>query len=149
MSGEVFVDTNVAVYALDLAEPEKQQRASAGMEHLWATRRGRVSFQVLQELYVTLTEKLDPGLERAAAREAVRALAAWRPLSLDQRVLEGAFAVQDRHRLSWWDALIVAAAEVAGCRYLLTEDLQHGAALGGVTVVSPFRTAPDELERAR
>lgn len=146
MAGEVFVDTNVLVYSRDVAEPEKHRRARAWMAHLWATRRGRLSYQVLQEFYVTVTEKLDPGLDREMARREVRSFIPWRPVAIDPRVLEGAWQVQDRHHLSWWDSLIAAAARAAGCAYLLSEDLQHDQLLDTVRVVNPFRTTPETLD---
>jgi predicted nucleic acid-binding protein len=145
MAGEVFADTNVLVYSRDTAEPDKQRKAAAWMAHLWTTRRGRVSYQVLQEFYVTVTERLDPGLDKATARRDVLAFAAWRPLAVDGRVLEVAWPLQDRYRLSWWDALIVAAAQLGGCAYLLTEDLQDGQLLGALTVVNPFRVSPERF----
>ena len=57
-----------------------------------------------------MTAKLDPGLNPNEARNEIRALLAWRPVSVDRRVLEGAWNVQDRYQLAWWDSLIVAAA---------------------------------------
>ena len=147
MAGDVFTDTNVLVYSRDTAEPEKQRKAKAWMTHLWTTRQGRLSYQVLQEFYVTVTEKLDPGLDRDSARRDVLSFASWRPVTIDGRVLEAAWPVQDRYRLSWWDALIVAAAQVSGCAYLLTEDLQDDQILGTVQVVNPFRTSPEHLTR--
>lgn len=146
MAGEVFIDTNVLVYSRDASEPDKHRKAKAWMAHLWTTRRGRLSSQVLQEFYVTVTEKLEPGLDRESARREVRAFLHWRPVSIDARVLEGAWQVQDRHHLSWWDSLIASAAQVAGCAYLLTEDLQDDQVLGTVRVVNPFRVPPDDLE---
>ena len=145
MSAKVFVDTNVLVYCRDASEPEKQARAAAWMAVLWEQRTGRLSFQVLQEYYVTVTAKLSPGLPRDLARREVRALLAWRPLPTDARLLEGAWLLQDRHRLPWWDALIVAAAQGEGCRYLLSEDFQEGYAWGDMTVVNPFRTGPEAV----
>jgi predicted nucleic acid-binding protein len=146
MAGEVFVDTNILVYSRDTSEPGKHRQARAWMAHLWATRRGRLSYQVLQEFYITVTEKLDPGLDRESARREVRTFLSWRPVAIDTRVIEGAWQIQDRHRLSWWDALIVAAAQVARCTYLLTEDLHDGQALGPVRVVNPLRISPAQLE---
>ena len=143
MTETVFVDTNVLVYARDASEVEKQPKAEAWMRHLWQERTGRLSFQVLQEFYVTVTDKLDPGMDPGDAREEVRSLLAWRPVSMNQRVLEIAWKMQERYRLAWWDALIVAAARAAGCRYLLTEDLQHRQTLGDLTVLSPFESSPD------
>jgi predicted nucleic acid-binding protein len=147
MSELIFVDTNVLVYVRDASEVEKQPRAQAWMSALWRTRRGRLSVQVLEEFYVTVTQKLKPGLSRAAAREDARALAAWRPIALEMEVVEVGWALQDRHRLSFWDSLIIAAAAQAGCRYLLTEDLQDGQEFDGVRVIDPFKNAPADYLR--
>ena len=142
MTATVFVDTNVLVYARDASETVKQPKAEQWMRHLWHARSGRLSFQVLNEFYVTVTDKLAPGLGRAEARKEVVSLFAWRPIPTDHRVLEGAWNLQDRYQLSWWDSLIVASARVAGCRYLLTEDLQHQQELEGLTVLDPFAVPP-------
>jgi predicted nucleic acid-binding protein len=141
----VFVDTNVLVYARDASEGDKQRRASEWISALWETRRGRISTQVLQEFYVTVTRKLDPGLEPADARSEIEDLAAWRPLANDQTLMAAAWEIEDRHGLSWWDSLIVAAAQQLDCRFLLTEDLGAGRDLDGVTVVDPFARAPVDL----
>ena len=138
----VFADTNVLVYARDAGQTEKQPRAAAWMRYLWTTRSGRLSPQVLHEFYVTVTSKLRPGMAPADARREVRELYAWRPVVLGLPEMEGAWVVQDRFGLSWWDALIVSAARVAGCRLLLTEDLQDGQQLDDVRVVNPFAHEP-------
>ncbi|MBK7977413.1 MAG: PIN domain-containing protein [Deltaproteobacteria bacterium] len=146
MSAEpCFVDTNVLVYARDASESRKQPLASAWIEMLWERRLGRLSFQVLAEFYVTVTQKLDPGLTREDARAELRDLMAWRPAAIDATVMDRAFAIQDRFRLSWWDAQIVAAAQVLGCRYLLSEDLASGQRFDGLEVVDPFRRPPDAV----
>jgi predicted nucleic acid-binding protein len=105
----------------------------------------RLSFQVLHEYYAVTTRKLKPGLTPEQARADVRDLLAWRPVSAGPDLLEAGWSVEDRFGLSYWDALIVAAARIAGCEYLLTEGLQHGAELEGLRVVSPFRAAADSL----
>jgi predicted nucleic acid-binding protein len=145
VKGLTFVDTNVLVYEWDPLTEPKKQRAAEWMRALWTSGKGRLSFQVLTEFYVTATQKLDPVLDRAAARGYVRALLAWQPLAIDAAIVDGAWRAQDTFRLSWWDALIVATAHQAQCPVLLTEDLQDGRSYGGVTVVNPFRVAPDEL----
>jgi predicted nucleic acid-binding protein len=99
----------------------------------------------LQEYYVTVTANLDPGLDQESARGDVRALIAWHPITIDQRMLENAWHVQDGYAISWRDALIVSAAQVAGCRYLLTEDLQEKQEFGNLLVANPFHTEPDAL----
>jgi predicted nucleic acid-binding protein len=85
-----------------------------------------------------VTAKLDPGLPAEEARDDVAALRAWGPLAPDLDLLEEAWSDQDRFGFSFWDALIVASARRLGCTTLLTEDLQDGQDLGGVTVTSPF-----------
>jgi predicted nucleic acid-binding protein len=145
MADKVFVDTNVLVYSRDASEPTKQAQAMAWMTHLWETQTGRLSFQVLQEFYVTVTEKLKPGLNSEEARRDVRSLLAWQPVAMEARVLEGAWLIQDQHKVSWWDALILSAARVAECRYLLSEDLQEDQELGTLKIINPFRTDPASL----
>lgn len=145
MIDKVFVDPNVLVYSRDASEPQKQVQAMAWMIHLWKTQTGRLSFQVLQEFYVTVTEKLRPGLEPGEARRDVRSLLAWHPIAMDALVLEGAWLIQDQHKFSWWDALVLSAAQVAECRYLLSEDLQESQELGNLQIINPFRAAPTSL----
>jgi predicted nucleic acid-binding protein len=145
MTATIFVDTNVLVYRRDSTQGEKQVQADSWMERLWVSRSGRLSYQVLQEYYVTVTSKLKPGLNVESARNDVRSLLAWHPVSIDTKVVEAAWVIQDRYELSWWDALIVAAAQVANCQYLLSEDLQDGQELGEVRVVSPFNNSPESI----
>jgi predicted nucleic acid-binding protein len=142
MSDRAFVDTNILVYARDRAAGAKQVRAEALMRELWETRRGRVSIQVLNEYFVTVTQKLKPGMARDDAWSDLAALQAWEPVPMDWRLLERARSLQQQHALSWWDALIVAAAQASGCDVLYSEDLADGAVLGGVRVVNPFAVQP-------
>jgi predicted nucleic acid-binding protein len=141
----VFVDTNVLVYARDAAQPGKQPVAGTWMDRLWATAEGRLSSQVLNEFYVTVTRKLRPGLSLAEARAEVMELMAWTPIPVTDDIVRHAWTIEDRFALSFWDALIVAAARAAGCRHLLTEDLQDGQDLDGVLVVDPFRHEPETV----
>jgi predicted nucleic acid-binding protein len=138
----VFVDTNVLVYARDTSQSGKQPKAERWMDHLWQTGTGRLSSQVLSEFYVTVTSKLDPGMSPADARAEIRDLLTWQPLAITGELVTEAWAVQDRFQLSYWDALIVAAARATGSNRLLTEDLQDGQDLAGVLVVDPFGTEP-------
>lgn len=146
MTERVFVDTNVLVYSFDLRVPDKQARATDWLNHLWSARAGRISFQVLQEFYVIVTGKLRPGLDRETARKVVRSLWAWQPGATAEQSFEMAWGLQDQFQLSWWDALIVAAARSAGCSLLLTEDLQHGQDFDGLRVVDPFQSTPSGVD---
>lgn len=142
MTAPIFVDTNILMYARDAGARDRQARAGEWMAFIWQSGRGRISVQVLQEMYVTLTRKLRPGLPAAEAKAEVRALLPWQPLEIAPVILESAWSLQDRFQLSWWDALIVAAAQATQCGYLLTEDLQDGQNFDGLLVVNPFRHPP-------
>jgi len=143
MTAPVFVDTNVLIYALDAIDAKKQQAASAWRKSLWESQRGRLSFQVLQEFYAQVTRKW-PAF-REAARAEVRDLLVWKPISINANILRLSWELQDRFGLSFWDAMIVAAAKSIGCKHLLTEDLQSGQNLDGLLVINPFTTDPSSL----
>ena len=136
------VDTNVFVYARDTRDPGKQQQARAWIEHLWSSREGRLSAQVLNEYYVTVTGRLTPGLLPADARADIERLMAWNPQPIDANLIRDALEMGVSWQLSHWDALIVAAALRSGCTSLLTEDLNEGQHCDAVTVISPFSREP-------
>jgi len=143
MSALIFVDSNVFLDAMDEANPQKQRAARHWRGELWKSRRGRVSFQVLGEFYVNAVRKRPAA--RDEARAEVRDLLAWNPVVADAALLEHGWRIQDRYQLSYWDALIVAAAKASACSYLLTEDLQAGQKLDGLEVVSPFLREPESI----
>ena len=146
MIAPVFVDTNVFVYSRDSRVEAKQAKAEEWLGFLWKTRRGRLSRQVLQEYYTTVTRKLKPGLTPEEARADVRALLHWLAPVDPAALMEATWNLQDHFSLSFWDALIVGAAQNLGCAYVLTEDLSTGQDLGGIEVVSPFERLPSDLE---
>jgi predicted nucleic acid-binding protein len=131
-----FLDTNILLYCDDPNHLSKQRRAlEIVLEHT-AQRTGVVSLQVLQEYFVNATGKL--GLDPELARQKVET---YSRLYLVEPVITDILAAIDFHRLhriSYWDALILHCARKAGCRVLLTEDLQHGQVVDGVEVVNPF-----------
>jgi len=133
-----FVDTNVLVYAHDRSEPGKQGIAQAMLDTLWRDRAGVLSTQVLQEFYVVATRKFGPPMPRGRAREVVALYAEWPVVQTDVLLVLAASELEDRHTLSFWDALIVEAARRAGATRLLTEDLQHGRRIGGLSIENPF-----------
>jgi predicted nucleic acid-binding protein len=145
MTAPVFVDANVLVYARDSGEPTKQPIARQWLELLWRERTGRTGVQVINECYVALTRKLKPPLSADAAWDYVHELFAWNPQPLDADVVLRARDLERRHSLSWWDSLIVGAAQAQNCHLLLTEDLQDRAVYGGVTVRNPFTLGVSEV----
>jgi predicted nucleic acid-binding protein len=133
-----FVDTNILVYARDKSDPAKQSRAAEILAALWRNRTGRLSAQILHEYYVTVTWKLKPGLSRPEARQDVRDLLEWNPRPVSEGVLEGAWEIEDRWKLSWWDSLVVASALDSGATTLLSEDMQDGLAIHSLKILDPF-----------
>ncbi len=142
MSAKVFVDTNVIVYSRDTTEPFKQKEADNWLKYLWANQSGHISFQVLNEYYITVTQKLKPGLSRTEARNDIRNLMAWKPAVIEQNVIQSAWAIQDNYGYSWWDCLILAAALKQNCQYVLSEDMQHGQHIEGLEIINPFKKKP-------
>jgi predicted nucleic acid-binding protein len=116
----------------------KQEAARKWIEALWSREAGRISSQVLVEFHANVL-KVAPGTEPHDIQHAMRRLFLWNPILVDIPLIERAWQVEDRYRINWWDALIVAAAQAAGCAYLLSEDLQDGQQFGEVAVVDPFR----------
>jgi predicted nucleic acid-binding protein len=134
----LFVDTNVWVYAVDVADPAKQARARAAI----GPGQGAdivVSSQVLSEFYVVTTRKLDRPLPQADAAAMVERLSRLPVVSVDANLVSRAIAGSREWHVSFWDALIIRAAESAACSVVLSEDLAEDRAYGAVTVRNPFR----------
>ncbi len=133
-----FVDTNVLLYAAGSlpAEQAKRQRAAEVL-----TRTDCVfSVQVFQEFYVQATRPSRPApLSHEAAVAFITTLLRFPVQALTVAVLRDALALKARFQVSYWDAAILAAARAAGCREVLSEDLNAGQDYDGVRVVNPFR----------
>ena len=138
MSGRVFIDTNVLIYAHDIQAGRKQETATGILGQLWETRTGVLSTQVLQEFYVNVTRKIHTPLKRSTARDIVRQYSVWPVIGPDADMIFRASELEESHQLSFWDAMIVAAARQAGATKILTEDLNHGETIDGVTIENPF-----------
>lgn len=146
MSALVFVDTHVLLYSYDERDKAKQARAREWLTWCWKGNKGRISTQVLNELYNNAITKFRNTVTVHQARTEVRRLRLWQPPHLDTYTVDGAWDLQDRYSLGYWDALILSSAHQQGCNYLLTEDLQHGQQLDAVKVVNPFLLTPQELD---
>jgi predicted nucleic acid-binding protein len=133
-----FVDTNVLIYAEDRDAKRKHEIARDLVVELWNERNGVVSVQVLQEFYVNVTRKLKKPLTVPRALEIVEEYSTWTVIENTARLLVRAIDLQQKHRLSFWDSMIVQAAIDAGCETLLTEDLNAGQRIESVTIVNPF-----------
>lgn len=131
-----FIDTNILVYADDAFDKAKQQVAIDLVVALRAGGEGVLSIQVLQEYYINAVRKLN--LDPAFARRRVQQFGRFELVRPDLELVLAAIDLQQLHRLSFWDALIVQAASVSGCAQLYSEDLQHQRVLAGVRIVNPF-----------
>ena len=138
MSGRTFVDTNVLIYAHDVDAGSKHQVASARLLELWQSRQGFLSAQVLKEFYVNVTRKIGKPISRKAARNVLKAYAPWCSGSLRPDDLIRASEIEERHRISFWDALIIVSAKLGGATRVLSEDLNPGQLIEGLTVENPF-----------
>lgn len=135
-----FVDTNVLLYSVDPADAAKQRAARQWLKVLWENGAGCLSWQVLNEFYVNAVQKLKTPSPKA--RRLVEAFALWQPVETSLGLIERGWYWMDEAQLSYWDSLIVAASERAGCAWLLSEDFQEGRKFGDVAVVNPFRSHP-------
>jgi predicted nucleic acid-binding protein len=133
-----FVDTNVLVYAFDKSSSPKKLVAQRLLNELIADDLLRVSTQVLQELFVTLTRKVRQPCSSEEALTVLEDLAAWPLKVVDCSAIRAAGGLADRARVSFWDALIVVAAARAGAVVLYTEDLNDGQEILGVRISNPF-----------
>jgi predicted nucleic acid-binding protein len=140
------VDTNIVIYARDARVPEKRAAAIDWLKVLDREHRLVVSPQVVNEAYVVARTKL-PSRDHALVRDWLRNLVPFCTAPLDANVIDSAFAIEADHAFNWWDCLIVASALAAGCRYLLTEDLQHRQIVRDLRIVNPFVIGPGELPR--
>jgi predicted nucleic acid-binding protein len=139
MTEPIFVDTNVWVYAVDAADPARRERALEVVDPA----RGRdlvISSQVLTEFYAVVTRKLAVPLPARDAEAMVAQLSVLPVVAVDASLVAAAIAGSREWQVSIWDALILRAAEVAGCRRVLSEDLADGRTYGSVAVENPFAT---------
>jgi len=137
-SGKTFVDTNVLIYAHDVDAGRKHEIAKALLHELWSARSGLLSAQVLQEFYVNVTRKIRTPIAKSEARDVVTAYSAWCAEPTTIADIEAAFKIEDTARIGFWDALIVAVAQRCGATRLLSEDLNAGQRIAGLTVTNPF-----------
>ncbi len=138
MADRIFVDTNIILYSLDTAAGHKHRVAKEKMRELWESRSGCLSTQVLQEMYVNLIKKIPRPLRPSEAREIVRDYEPWvlNLITVDAIVRAG--EISERVKLSFWDGLIIAAAEQVGATVLLSEDINHNQSVAGIRILNPF-----------
>jgi predicted nucleic acid-binding protein len=139
MNGRFFLDTNVFVYSFDTSAPAKARRARQLIRRAVATGKGIVSYQVAQEFFnVALRRFAQPMAVAEAEQYLATVFRSLMAVHSSQTLFAEALRLNDRYRLSWYDALIVAAAVESQCSLLYSEDLQHGQRFGDLQVENPF-----------
>jgi predicted nucleic acid-binding protein len=138
MTGKVFVDTNVLVYAHDEEGDWKRERALKCLAELWDNGGGRLSTQVLQEFIHSITQRVAKPMARGAAREIVRAYASWVKSPITPATVLRGSEIAETWQTSFWDGMILAAAEQDGVAELLSEDLNAGQIIAGIRIRNPF-----------
>ena len=139
-----FVDTNIFLYARDLAEPDKQQRAIDWITLLSDARALSINLQVINEFSAVLLRKL-PKAEMDDIRLAARDMMRWGNRPIDAKITAHAWSIRERHNFSWFDTLLLASAHRMRCRHFLSEDMKHGETIDGVTIIDAFKTSPHDL----
>jgi predicted nucleic acid-binding protein len=138
MNGKIFVDTNILIYAHDLDSGMKHEKAAALLGQLWESETGVLSAQVIQEFYVNVTRKIPHPLSPAQARGLIETYFAWPVIINGTGTIRRASEIEERYRLSFWDALIIAAAVQANADRVVSEDFSTGDMIEGLLIVNPF-----------
>ena len=139
---KIFVDTNILVYSLDQFDPVKQKKCRSLLKTLVGDFQGVISTQVMQEFYVTTVKKL--GADPLLIKDILHAYGRFETVIITPDTIKEAIDCSIINRLSFWDSLIVVAAESAQCEKLWSEDLNDGQVIRGVQVENPLRTAENE-----
>ncbi|MBW2285041.1 MAG: PIN domain-containing protein [Deltaproteobacteria bacterium] len=139
---KIFVDTNVFIYSYDVTAGEKHIAAGNIMQDLWNSGLGMTSTQVLQEFFVNVVNKIPKPINGRQAREIVHDLLKWQVVVNTGDTIIGAIDIHLKFGYSFWDSMIIEAAITGGAEFLMSEDLQDGQIIGGVTIKNPFSLPP-------
>ncbi len=145
MTAAVFVDSTILLYPLDKREPRKKAVAAGWLTTLRQRDRLILSPQVLNEAYWVVSRKAAFAAARPHVRAYLRDHVSWANAPLSTETTQAAFALEDRYGLAFWDALLLASANASGCAFFVSEDLNDQQVYGAVTVVNPFRHAPEDV----
>ena len=135
---KVFFDTNILLYSVDSSDRAKRTRCRSLMKHAEAEGIGVISTQVMQEFYSIATRKF--GMEPLVAKDALESFEVYEIVVITPSIIYSAADHQVLSRLSFWDALIVAAAEISQSETILTEDLNAGQKIRGMRIENPFKS---------
>jgi predicted nucleic acid-binding protein len=133
---KVFLDTNIFVYSLDKSNPVKREKCRELVKRAANENVGAISTQVLQEFYVAATARM--GADPLMVKDIIRSLERFETVMVSPELIKEAIDCSVINRLSFRDALIIAAAESANCEMLWAEDLNHGQVIRGARIENPL-----------
>jgi predicted nucleic acid-binding protein len=135
----IFLDTNILVYAYDKDEKTKHEKAKDILTDCWNERSGLLSTQVFQEFYVTVTRKLPSKLSANEARETIKDFLSWPVHQITATDIFSASELEEKYGYSFWDSLVITAAQASGAAILYSEDMQDGQQIDGLKIINPFK----------
>lgn len=138
MSDKVFFDTNILVYANDSAEPWKQKIARNLIKNALKVQSAVISIQVLNEFWVTVTQKIKTPLPESVAEKELELFELMEIVDLRLSIFQDALKMKKLFSLSFWDSLILSAANAANSKIVYSEDMQDGQIVSAMKIVNPF-----------
>lgn len=138
MTAPAFLDTNILCYTKDSTDYNKHSKAIALVEDLFHKKTARISTQVINEFYVFLKRHSKDEAELMAAKITAQSLLHLAPTPITSELQLQAWDIESRYKLSWWDSLIIAAAQTSRCEVIYTEDLQHGQKIENILIQNPL-----------
>lgn len=136
---KIFVDTNIIIYAFDVTAGKKHRVAVNTLTDLWNSGMGVISTQVLQEFFVNVVQKIPKPIDKKLAKDIVRDFLKWHVVVNNGDSILDAIDICKKYRYSFWDSMIIEAAIKGGAAVLMSEDLQDGQVISGVTITNPFK----------
>ncbi len=136
MNGKTFIDTNIVVYANDSADQDRRDTALESIQRHIRRQTGVVSTQVLMEYCSVAMKKLHQPIE--AVEHQIKILTFLEVVSVSPEIITAGLRLRQAYSLSFWDAVVIASAQAANCRVLISEDLNHKQMYGTVQVLNPF-----------
>jgi predicted nucleic acid-binding protein len=133
---KIFIDTNIFVYSIDKKEKLKREKARTILKKIVELHRPVISTQVIKEFYVVASAKLKA--DAFIVKNIIHNFRNMEIVNNDLDLIEQAIDISVISQLSFWDSLIIAAAEKANCEFVFSEDLNSGLTYRGVMVVNPF-----------
>ena len=133
-----FIDSNILIYSYDRADPHKQSIATALIANLLIQENAVVSAQVLGEFFTSATRRIPQPLTVEEALAVIDSISSLPVIGIDATMVRRAIATHGRYGTTYWDSLIIAAAESADCTAILSEDYNSGQSYHGIVAINPF-----------